>query len=483
MINKVWDYIQKYQMLQEDDYIVAGVSGGADSVCLLLMLIELQRKLSFSIHVVHINHGIRMEAGQDAAYVENLCKEFAIPFTLVEKNVEELARKEHISTEEAGRKVRYEAFEEVLKKFAPRGKGKIAIAHNQSDCAETFLWNLFRGSGVKGLTGISPVRDQIIRPIMCLTREEIEQYLAEKNRQFCIDCTNLENNYTRNKIRNQILPFVEKEVCNQAIAHITEACTKMQEVNELLQDLTKEAYSKCVRTDETGIHLLYDEWNQIHPTVRSYVIRELLGNAAGSRKDMENIHVEQIIGLLSKQCGREIALPYGLVAVREYEGICVSKKGSVQESFIYELTRDDYQKLETGEEICIKMPSGDRVCFRVFSVACALSVAKKANIEKIIPVKPYTKWFNYDTIKDNIVIRNRQTGDYLTMSAECQHKSLKSILIDDKIPKQQRDSLILLAEENHILWIVGSRISSYYKVNADTQRILEVIYEGGVSNG
>lgn len=476
MINKVWDYVQKYEMLQKEDYVVTGVSGGADSVCLLLMLKKLQKKVSFFIHVVHINHKIRIDAAADAKYVEDLCKELDIPFTLVEKNVEELAKAEHISTEEAGRKVRYEAFERVLAEHASDRRGKIAIAHNQSDCAETFLWNVFRGSGVKGLVGISPVRGQIIRPIMCLTRDEIETFLSQENRDFCIDCTNLENNYTRNKIRNQILPFVEKEVCRQAVFHIAETCSKMQEVNGLIQDLTTQAFQQCVKKDEMGSHLQLTAWNRIHPTIRSYVVLELLASVAGSRKNLETKHVEQVMDLFDKQCGREIDLPYGMKAIREYEGICITAKAKQNEKKYVALTREDYAELEEGKTVCIRLSEDNQIFLRLFMV-------KERLEEKNIPVKPYTKWIDYDTIKDNIVIRNRLSGDYMTINAQCQHKTLKSILIDDKIPKKQRDLLLLLADGNHVLWVIGGRMSSICKVQTDTQRILEVIYEGGVPNG
>lgn len=483
MINKVWNYMQKYQMLQKDNYVVTGVSGGADSVCLLLMLMELQSKIPFAIHVVHINHLIREEAGEDAAFVEALCKKLEIPFTLVEKDVEKLAKEEHISTEEAGRRVRYEAFEEVLCQYASGQTGKIAVAHNQSDCAETFLWNLFRGSGVKGLVGISPVRDRIIRPLLCLTRTEIEAYLTEKNVSFCIDCTNLENNYTRNKIRNQLIPFVEEEICRQSASHIAETCQKMQEINGLIQDMTQAAMEKCVFSDESGTHLISSEWEQIHPTIRSYVMMDFLALAAGKRKDLETIHVEQLTDLLNRQCGREVDLPYGLKGIREYGGICLSKKKEESKAVYYALNTAEYEEMEYGRPLRITMPSGEEFCFRILLVENVKNCENWQDLEKNIPVKPYTKWFDYDKIKDNIVIRNRRSGDYMTINSQCQHKALKSVFINDKVPGYQRDSLLLLADADHIIWVVDGRISSYYKVNANTKRILEVIYKGGVPNG
>lgn len=176
MIDKVLQYVKEYQMIEEEDCIVAGVSGGADSVCLLLMLLEINKTLPIEINVVHINHRIRPDAANDAAYVRELCEKYKLSFTLVEENVAALARKRRISTEEAGRQVRYAAFERVL----GTRKGKIAVAHNKNDSCETFLFHLFRGTSIRGLAGIPPVRGQIIRPLLCLSRQEIELFCRKE---------------------------------------------------------------------------------------------------------------------------------------------------------------------------------------------------------------------------------------------------------------------------------------------------------------
>ena len=201
MIDKVLQYVEEHHMIEKGDCIVAGVSGGADSVCLLLMLLEFRRRIAFGLRVVHINHLIRTDAAKDAEYVREICSAEQIPFMLVEEDVCALAQQRHISTEEAGRIVRYNAFVREL----GEKKGKIAVAHNKNDCCETFLFHLFRGTSLKGLTGIQPVRDKIIRPLLCLSRSEIEAFLRERNMPYCIDSTNLEDNYSRNIIRHHIL--------------------------------------------------------------------------------------------------------------------------------------------------------------------------------------------------------------------------------------------------------------------------------------
>lgn len=474
MVNKVREYVKEQHMFEKGDYVVAGVSGGADSICLLCMLMELQEEYELKLHVVHVNHGIRKEAGQDADYVEQFCKEHRIPFTLIEEKVEELAARWHISTEEAGREVRYEAFYRTLNENKGERNGKIAIAHNKNDCCETFLFHLFRGSGLRGLTGIQAVRGEIVRPLLCLERTEIEQYLEEKHISYCIDRTNLEDNYTRNRIRHHILQTACDEVSQGAVSHVKEACDKINDAYELITDLTKQGYDSCVRLDEKGYHILKEPFEALHKTLQSYCLMEVLAKAAGSRKDLESVHTIQLTELMEKQCGRHLDLPYGLEAVREYEGIrLVSKsakkenKRSKPESICGCIGEEEKERLNHGDTVTIEMEEGTLSC----SLLCRKDVQGKE-----IPQKTYTKWLDYDKIKGDIVVRNRRPGDYLTVNSKNQRKLLKAYFIDEKVPREDRDHVYLVTEGSHCIWIIGSRISSCYKVSEDTSHILEIKY-------
>ena len=216
---KVFAYIREHHMLQAGDRVVAGVSGGADSVCLLFLLLEWQKEVPTDIAVVHVDHGIRAEAGEDARYVEQLCEERGIPFFLTRAEVRNRARMEKISEEEAGRRTRYEAFEKAAKEW---GATKIAVAHNSNDRSETQLFHLFRGSGIRGLASILPVRDRIIRPLLCLERWEIEKFLQQRGIVYCKDATNEEDDYTRNRIRHHILPYAEENIVKGCVAHMNQ---------------------------------------------------------------------------------------------------------------------------------------------------------------------------------------------------------------------------------------------------------------------
>lgn len=468
MINKVLNFVNEHRMFEENDYVVAGVSGGADSVCLLFVLLEIRKRIPVTIHVVHINHGIREEAGVDAEYVEKLCRENNVTFTLVEEDVEALARKMHLSSEEAGRIVRYKAFNDALKGHE---NGKIAIAHNMNDSCETFLFNLFRGSGLKGLSGIRPVRDRIVRPLLCVERAQIEEYLNQNSIHFCIDRTNNEDNYTRNRIRHHILPAAKEMVSPRAVSHIKEAAEKISDACDLIDELTIEGYSLCVRTEDKKYFIDSDKLHSLHKTVQSYVLRKVISEACGVDKDIEAVHIEQLGKLFDRQCGRAINLPYGIIAVRNYEGVWLGKKEdnkSSEENIIYfEIGEEEKKKLLNKETIVCELPDGARLQFKVY---------ESSGIENI-STKTYTKCLDYDKIKDNIVVRHRNTRDYLTINSLNQRKSLKAFFVNEKIPKDDRDRILLVTEKEHCMWIIGNRISNYYKVSESTHFILEITYE------
>lgn len=466
MIDSIKRYVQEQNMFAEGDYVVAGVSGGADSICLLCVLLELRLEIPMTIHVVHINHKIREEAGEDAAYVEAFCRERQLPFALVEADVEQLAAQRHISTEEAGREVRYEAFHRILNENRAGRRGRIAIAHNQNDCCETFLFHLFRGSGLKGLTGIPAIRGEIVRPLLHTSRTQIERYLAQKGIQYCIDRTNLEDNYTRNRIRHHILQTACEEVSANATEHIQEACDKISDAYTLIEDMTRQGWRQCIVKDEKGIHILADFYLALHTTIQGYVMMEALAQAAGSRKDLETVHVQQLQELLRKQPGRRVDLPYSVRAIREYAGIRLEKVQSCDfKDEPAEYGRIPYNSLHTGTTVTIETQEG----YFELSVLCA----QQCKTEEI-PSNMYTKWLDYDKIIQSVVFRTRRSGDYLTIDDNFSKKSLKKYMIEEKIPANERNSMLVLADGNHIIWVPGGRISTYYRVTEQTKVILEV---------
>lgn len=239
---KVLKTIQKYNLIQANDKIVLGVSGGPDSLFMLYILNKLKEQLQFKMVVAHVNHMIREEADSEEQFVKEFCKKIGIEFYSKRIDVEKFANNNKIGTEEAGRKVRYEFFDEILEKTQ---SNKIAIAHNKNDKVETIIMHLLRGSGISGLQGIEPIKDgKIIRPIIEIERTQIEEYCDKNNLEPRIDKSNFENIYTRNKIRNIVIPYIKQEFNPNIVETVTRLSEIITEENQYFNKLTEQAYKE-----------------------------------------------------------------------------------------------------------------------------------------------------------------------------------------------------------------------------------------------
>lgn len=454
MVQKIESYIRKHHMIATGSHVVAAVSGGADSVCLLLALLELREAFGMTVSAVHVEHGIRgAESRADAAFVEELCKEHGVCCRVYACDAPRYAGEHGMSEEEAGRHLRYGFFEEEKKRYEAEGRVvKIAVAHNCSDCAETVLFHLARGTGLGGLGGIAPVRGDIIRPLLFLERAEIEAYLSEKGQAYCRDRTNETDIYSRNRIRHAVLPALA-QVNSRAVGHIFEAAQDVREAEAYLRHQAQQALEICGIKKETGVELLKENFYQQERAVRTKMLSLALAQLAGSAKDIGREHVRMVGELFARQVGRQASLPYGITAVRTYRGVA--------------LTLAEPEKEAVLEE---KFCGNDRFSFRIIENPHPLLQISK---------KKYTKCFDYDKIKNGICVRNRLPGDYLAVNASGDRQKLKKYLVNEKIPAGERERIPLLADGAHIMWVVGYRISSYYKVEEHTKRILEVTFYGG----
>lgn len=308
MKRKVLDTIKKYNLIQECDKIVLGVSGGPDSISMLHILNEIKEKFKFDIYVAHINHMIRDEADDDEKYVEQYCKKNNIQCFIKRIDVQQVAYTEKIGTEEAGRNTRYEFFEDVLQEV---GANKIAIAHNKNDKIETIIMNLLRGSGLSGLKGIEPIRDnKFIRPLIECERQEIEQYCEQQNLNPRIDKTNFENDYTRNKIRNTVIPYVKEEFNPNIIETLDRLSQVATDEGNYMDLQTQKIYQRLLieRTEEQII-LKLKEFNEQEKVIKSRIILLVVKELMGSAQRIEKIHIEDIIKLCSNNVGNKFLTP------------------------------------------------------------------------------------------------------------------------------------------------------------------------------
>ena len=300
---KVLNTINKYNMIQSGDGIVIGVSGGPDSMTLLNILNNLKEKLNIKLYVAHINHSIREEADAETEYVKEFCKKIDVEFFAKKVKVEEI----EIGTEEAGRNIRYEFFEEVAHKV---GANKIATAHNLNDNAETVLMNIIRGTSVSGLKGIDKVRDgKYIRPIIECSRAEIEDYCKEKNLNPRYDKSNNENIYTRNKIRNLLIPFLQKEFNPNIVEGINRLSQIAIEEEQFINKVVEKEYEKLQIAVDNTIILNLKEFNKLDYVIKSKLILYTISKVYGKTSGIEKKHIDDIIKLCDNNIGNKYLTP------------------------------------------------------------------------------------------------------------------------------------------------------------------------------
>ncbi len=489
-------------MIEPGTHVVVGVSGGADSVCLLYALSEYRGEVPFALTAVHVEHGLRGEESlADAAYTQELCARLGVPCRVARAQVEQLARAEGISVEEAGRRERYRIFREVKEECAAQ---HIAVAHNRNDQAETVLWNLARGSGLTGLAGMRPVYGDIVRPLLFTGRDEVERILTDAGIAWRTDRTNLQREYTRNRIRLSLLPQMERELNARATEHIAAAADRLRQVEEYLERVTDRAEETCIRRDGDSVCVDLRALRQQDELIRAELLRRAVSKSGGTR-DFGSVHMEALLRLCGQDCGRELSLPGRLRAVREEgilrlcalrdakpdcretgackepgtcgkTGVC-GEAGACKEPGACGDIGAARGTTDPGTELPVPPGTSEWFCAGGWRVRTEFLENTPALTGQIAE-KKYTKWLSCDTIGNNILqLRTRRQGDYLVVNREGGRKKLKDYLIDCKVPRRERDRILLLAAGSHVLWVVGYRISEAAKVTEHTRKVLKIQVE------
>ncbi|MBR2704009.1 MAG: tRNA lysidine(34) synthetase TilS [Clostridia bacterium] len=304
----VLETITKYNMISSGDKIVVAVSGGPDSMALLNALINLKEKLNCELVVCHVNHMIRVVADSETEYVQAFCASKGIECFVKKVDVLSLANEQKIGTEEAGRNVRYEFFDEVFDKV---NANKIVIAHNANDNAETVLMNVLRGAGISGLKGIEPVRDnKFIRPLIEIERADIEKYCEDMKLDPKFDESNKDNTYTRNKIRNVLIPFLKDEFNPSIVEGLNRLSDLASQENKYVESIVDKEYANIlVSTDSGEIVLNLKEFNALDEFIKGRIILLCVFNLFGSTKGIEKKHIEDIIKLCERNIGNKYLTP------------------------------------------------------------------------------------------------------------------------------------------------------------------------------
>ena len=427
--------------IQEGDCVLVGVSGGADSMCLIDLIDKYSKICSFKFYAVHINHNLRNEeALRDEDFVRTFCKEKGINF--IKESIKTLDyAKENLKTiEQAGRELRYKVFEELSKTLKAN---KLFVAHHKDDQAETVLMHILRGSSIKGASGIKEKSNNIFRPLLKFTRKEIEKYNKDNNIKFVTDSSNNEVKYTRNYIRNVVLPTLSKMYPNvvNSLSNFAEECEKVDCFIE------KNIDKKSVNIKNGKAFISVDGLNK-DSVLSSRLIKYAI-ECLGVFADIEKKHIDDILKLKEKNNGKSINLTNNLVAYKEYDFIVIETPNR---------TNNKTQKFFIGN-----VNFGDFGEFKV----------EKVKFNKEIKFEKGCLYLDYDKIPEGAEFRTRKDGDIFKKFGSGT-KKLSDYFTDSKISRRIRDNVPLLAYENNVLCVVGKEISDSVKVSNDTKFIIKI---------
>lgn len=463
MIEKVIRTIKEYELVKKNDRILIGVSGGPDSIALLDVLNKITKDIEFNIYVAHINHLSRgIESDKDEIYVKEICEKLNIPFYSKRIDMKNYAKERKLCEEEAGREIRYSFFRDILKKL---NGGKIAVAHNKNDQAETLFMRILRGTGVDGLKGMEFKNNDIIRPLLDITRDEIEDYLKSENINPRIDKTNLEPIYSRNKVRLELIPYIKENFNNGIIDTLCRTSKLMKIESDYLKSESRKLYELVLLERNTNkIKLDKEKFYKIHFAMKLRVLRLCIEKIIGNTKGLEEKHINKIIDILNKETGKSINISNNIIVTNSYNELIIEKNKvknkNLDFNYKIDISKDNY--IEELNSI----------------IKCEVI----SNNLKIFNNNSFIKCFDYDKIKGDVHIRNRKNGDKFVPLGMGGSKKLKDFFIDEKISRELRDAIPIIHDNKNIIWIVGYRISELYKVDKNTKRILVLEYKSERSN-
>ena len=458
VIEKIKQTIERENLIENKEKILVALSGGPDSVCLLHALKKLETYYNIKIYAAHLNHKIRgIEAQKDALYAAKLCDELGIQFFVKAVDVPAYAKETKTTLEEAARHIRYNMLFEVKNRISA---DKIAVAHNLDDQAETVLMRLIRGTGITGLKGMDYKReDGVIRPLMDTAKVDIVSYCESNNLLPRIDHTNLETEYTRNKIRLKLLPYIEQEFSPHIKDTISRMANVIREDSDYLDNETQKIFDKEVlEHNDKKIRLDFEELKQVHPSLAKRLIRLAIKTVVGNLEGIENVHIEDVLMLIKNPKNQlKLNLPKGLMVYKTADGLIFTMEeiSFENKSFNYILKSDGYIDIdEIGMHIEAKVMTKER---------CMM-----------LPTGQYTKAFDIDKVKGELIVRSKLDGDRMKPMGLGGTKKLKDIFIDMKIPREKRNLLAVLSDDNGILWVVGHKISEDYKIDENTKKVLRI---------
>ncbi len=446
---KVVKFILNKKLIDAGDSILVALSGGADSVFLLEFLLKYKRRFNLDIAAFHLNHNLRgKEANIDEQFCKNLGVKKRIPFFSISKNVKLFAKRNRMSLEEAGRELRYGELHRIAKK---NNYTKIATAHNSDDNAETVLLNLIKGAGIKGLSGIPERREKIIRPVLILSKKEILDYLHNKKTNYRIDSSNVENDYQRNYLRNEIIPLIKDKLNPQFESAVFRTSGIIRGYTYLIDDQINNAVKKIVTYRKQKLIINLIQLEEIDVRLYGDVFRKTVRKHFN--EELESKNISDLIKLIKAQTGREIKFSNRIVAVKERDSI-----------FIYLKKRE----MKNVKRVEIKI--GEEKQFEGKSVSISLFNRNKLNFYNTIN----KEYISADKIKSKFLLRRWKEGDRFYPLGMKNSKKLSDFLTEQKVRSSEKKEQLVLTNAGMIVWVVGIRIDERFKISAKTKKVVEL---------
>jgi len=478
---KVEDTIRNKELLQKGDHVVLGISGGPDSSCLLALLCELREEWDLQLHAVHVHHGLRGEdADEDSRYTEELCRRFFVPCRTFYYDVKKMAGEKGLTTEEMGRELRYAAFESLRQEILNASGGqtapgcvKIAVAHNRNDQAETVLMRLLRGTGVDGLAGIGYLREgNIVRPLLDADRSEIEAYCESKALNPRTDLTNLEPDYTRNKIRLELIPYLQREYNENIVSGLCRLANNAAEDKAFLWEQTELAFQKIARIQEGGdgfsgrrqCVLECRGFSELRPAVSKRLIRKGL-REMGLFQDVTASQLEAADAMIrTGRTGDRLTFPHGYRLEISYgEGLLRGPEKSAEK---------EAEKFS----FLVNVPGITQVSALNASLRVQILTAEEAT--SLDAGDSNRTFASADPALWNqpLFLRSRQPGDFIVPLGMKGSKKIQDYFVDRKIPRENRDTVPLLCRGMEVVWIPGGVLNEKYRAEKDAETLVFLEY-------
>lgn len=446
MEDRVLQTITEHDLINEGDTLIVGASGGPDSQFLIYILNNLRRELGFDMVLAHLNHLHRKEAIEDEKLVKETAEKLGLKFYSRSRSMDDLAQKLKISSEDAGRRLRYEFFDELARNFSD---SKIAVAHNKDDQAETVLMRIIRGTGLDGLRAMDYKSGNIIRPILNIRKSEILSYLDTNNISYAIDHTNFENDYTRNKVRLDIIPALS-EINPNVIDSLFKLSMIARDDLSILDKVVDEKFNEIARLNKKKIIFDKKKFEETNTFILRRILRKSVEILKGDIKNFSKENLDDFLNIINLDNGK----------------VLIKDDLSLRKSYKYYVLEENKKKDKASKEIFLE--AEDQVKFDGFYIKSSIINNGKYKKDRNIG------YFDYDKLDFPLKIRTRLPGDRFVPLGHKSEKKLKDFFIDQKIDKNKRDELPLVLSDDKIIWIASLRISDRYKVTSSTKNILKI---------